>query len=204
LNRAQIIGIFVSLALHSGALMLGSSFFVQQAQFSVQASGGTTQVNLVATQPEEQPPSTEEIQKPVETPLASPKADDVIKTDKTKQKNVPTAKKQPTKPVPTTASGTPGAATSAPSSAKPDYLRNAPPVYPPFAKASHQQGVVSLLVSVSDKGAALSVSVAHTSGFKLLDDAALNAVRSWKFKPAMLGGIPVKSSVSVPVRFKLQ
>jgi len=44
----------------------------------------------------------------------------------------------------------------------------------------------------------------HSSGVPTLDQAALNAVRRWTFEPAHLtGGLPVASTVNVPLRFSL-
>jgi protein TonB len=44
---------------------------------------------------------------------------------------------------------------------------------------------------------------ATSSGFPRLDEAALQAARSWEFEPARVGSLAVKSDIEVPVRFKL-
>jgi len=49
----------------------------------------------------------------------------------------------------------------------------------------------------------LSVSVAQSSGVAILDDAALAAVRQWRFVPAIRGGTPVQGTAEIPVRFRL-
>ena len=41
------------------------------------------------------------------------------------------------------------------------------------------------------------------SGYRILDNSALEAVRKWKFHPATIGGVKVSSTVKVPVRFTL-
>jgi protein TonB len=83
------------------------------------------------------------------------------------------------------------------------YLSNPRPDYPEVARRQHQEGLVILSVEVDSDGRPSEVSVAHGSGFPLLDQAAVQAVRSWRFEPARAGGIPVSSRVDVPVRFRL-
>jgi periplasmic protein TonB len=89
-------------------------------------------------------------------------------------------------------------------SARPDYLHNPPPEYPEEARINHEQGVVILLVDVGTDGTVLKVSVARSSGYRRLDEAALRVTRDWKFKPGTVAGQPVRSQVEVPMRFKLQ
>jgi protein TonB len=67
----------------------------------------------------------------------------------------------------------------------------------------HQQGVVLLTVQVGADGHASDVTLSRSSGFPLLDQAALRTVRQWRFYPARAGGLPVASQVEVPVRFSL-
>jgi protein TonB len=63
--------------------------------------------------------------------------------------------------------------------------------------------VVLLAVEVDAGGRARSVALARTSGYPRLDRAAIEAVRRWRFKPAIRAGIPAASEVTVPVRFSL-
>jgi protein TonB len=66
-----------------------------------------------------------------------------------------------------------------------------------------QQGAVLLSVKVSAQGRALRVQVKESSGFPLLDRAAVHAVQNWEFEPARLGRVAVDSETEVPVRFQL-
>ena len=66
-----------------------------------------------------------------------------------------------------------------------------------------QQGVVLVNVEVDADGLASDVNVSRSSGFPQLDEAAVQAVRQWKFEPARAAGFPVSSHVEVPVRFSL-
>ncbi|MCE0524189.1 MAG: energy transducer TonB [Methylacidiphilales bacterium] len=88
--------------------------------------------------------------------------------------------------------------------AKPDYLRNPPPVYPEDSREAREQGIVILLVTVSASGKPTQISLQQSSHYPRLDRAALDAVRDWKFRPASLGGVTIESQVAVPVRFELQ
>jgi len=94
-------------------------------------------------------------------------------------------------------------ASRGPLSSHASYLSNPKPDYPPDARRQRQEGVVLVNVEVGADGRAGDVSVGRSSGFPLLDDAAVRAVRRWLFEPARAGGVPVASRVEVPVRFSL-
>jgi protein TonB len=90
------------------------------------------------------------------------------------------------------------------SESRPEYLKNPAPVYPKEALKKRQQGAVIISVRVSVKGAPLECEIKKSSGYALLDQAALSAVRQWVFKPAYLGALAIDSVVQVPVWFKLE
>jgi len=77
------------------------------------------------------------------------------------------------------------------------------PPYPAVARRRGHQGVVLLRVEVSAGGAPLAVRVARSSGHPTLDRAARDAVRSWRFDPAIAEGRPVGGEVDLPVRFRI-
>ncbi len=52
-------------------------------------------------------------------------------------------------------------------------------------------------------GRPTGVAVKQSSGVAILDQAAIAAVRRWTFEPARTAGLPVASTVEVPVRFSL-
>lgn len=84
-----------------------------------------------------------------------------------------------------------------------DYLHNPKPDYPPLAKRRGQEGEVLLRVSVSADGLPTQVQLARSSTIPALDEAAIAAVRQWRFVPAKQGNAPVASAVIVPVGFHL-
>jgi len=83
------------------------------------------------------------------------------------------------------------------------YLSDPKPDYPELARQMRQQGVVELSVVVDAAGSVAEVSISRSSGYPMLDQAAVQAVRRWRFEPARAGGLPVPSKVQVPVRFSL-
>ncbi len=81
---------------------------------------------------------------------------------------------------------------------------NPAPSYPPAARLRGQYGRVVLRVEVSPSGNAGAVQVAESSGYDVLDRAAADAVKQWRFIPARRNGSAVAAMVHVPVRFALQ
>jgi len=99
----------------------------------------------------------------------------------------------------------PAAATApvAPPRACPDYERNPPPPYPRSARRLGLEGAVLLEVRVSARGTVEGLRVQQSSGYAVLDQAALKAVKGWRFRPALAGAVPIPWTVEVPVRFTL-
>ena len=93
---------------------------------------------------------------------------------------------------------------TAPRPAPAAYRYAPPPRYPLAARERGLEGVVVLSVLVRPDGRVDDATVAASSGAPVLDDAALNAVRTWLFTPATRGGRPVESIVEVPLRFTLR
>lgn len=81
---------------------------------------------------------------------------------------------------------------------------NPRPEYPRAAREAGWEGTVVLQVMVLPDGTAGNVTLHKTSGYSILDEAALAAVKDWQFIPAMDGNFPVQSVVRMPVRFDLK
>lgn len=77
------------------------------------------------------------------------------------------------------------------------------PRYPAVARRRGIEGTVTLDVLVSAEGLPERVAIARSSGSGLLDEAALEAVRRWRFRPARRGTEAVEGRVTVPVTFRL-
>lgn len=85
-----------------------------------------------------------------------------------------------------------------------DYLQNPAPAYPAMARRMGEQGRVLLRVVVRPDGSPDSVVLKQSSGSARLDEAALDAVRRWRFVPARQGSTPVTAAVLVPIVFSLE
>jgi len=84
-----------------------------------------------------------------------------------------------------------------------NYGSNPKPKYPGIATRRGWEGTVRLMVKVSVEGDSEEVTVQHSSGHDVLDEAAVEAVEKWKFIPAKRGDTAVASSVIVPINFVL-
>jgi periplasmic protein TonB len=76
------------------------------------------------------------------------------------------------------------------------------PVYPPIAIQTRVQGVVVLEAIISKEGTIESLRV--ISGHPLLNQAALDAVKQWRYRPTLLNGSPVPVITNVTVSFNLR
>jgi protein TonB len=85
-----------------------------------------------------------------------------------------------------------------------DYLNNPPPVYPAISRRLREEGRVLLSVRVTSQGLPEAVDIRQGSGYARLDEAALAAVRLWRFVPARRGDTPVMSGVLVPIDFRFK
>jgi protein TonB len=86
----------------------------------------------------------------------------------------------------------------------PLYDRNPPPPYPQQARKRGFHGTVILKVLVGKDGRVGDLQVQESSGHDILDQIALEAVRSWAFTPGHRGEEPVEMWVRVPIQFELK
>ena len=78
---------------------------------------------------------------------------------------------------------------------------NLAPTYPPAAYRRGEAGTVALWVYVAADGFVDRVKVVKSSGYPLLDQAAVARLRNWHFTPATQGGNPVPSIYKIAVTF---
>ncbi|MGE0659804.1 MAG: TonB family protein [Reyranellaceae bacterium] len=78
-----------------------------------------------------------------------------------------------------------------------------PPHYPRRALSQRQEGTVMIRALIGESGEARQIRLHASSGYPLLDKAALQAVGEWRFAPETVNGRPVAVWVEVPVRFKI-
>jgi protein TonB len=84
------------------------------------------------------------------------------------------------------------------------YAYNPKPVYPMSARRRGWEGMVVLLVEVFSDGRIGRIEIESSSGHILLDEAAVNAVKRWRFEPATRNGQPVPTRARIPVEFSLR
>lgn len=75
------------------------------------------------------------------------------------------------------------------------------PVYPPIAITTRTQGTVVLQATISRNGTIEGLRV--VSGPPMLQQAALDAVSTWRYRPYMLNGVPIEVETTVSVLFRL-
>ena len=84
----------------------------------------------------------------------------------------------------------------------PEAITKVSPVYPDIARQASVDGTVLVQALVGKDGKVKDAKVVKS--IPMLDDAAVNAVNQWVFKPALSNNKPVAVWVAVPVRFSLQ
>jgi protein TonB len=117
------------------------------------------------------------------------------------------------RPVPAAAPATPPPTAPSQAAAEPAlepprynaaYLSNPPPAYPLAARRRGIEGTVLVRAEVSAAGECLRTELRKGSGHDMLDQAALEAVRKWRFAPARRGSQAVVAWVEIPISFKLE
>lgn len=76
------------------------------------------------------------------------------------------------------------------------------PVYPPIAVQARSEGTVILEAVIDETGAVRDVTVLRSA--PLLDRAAIDAVKQWRYTPTRLNGVPVAIVMTVTVTFTLK
>jgi protein TonB len=80
-------------------------------------------------------------------------------------------------------------------------IKKVQPIYPALARTARASGVVVLVATVDEEGNVTDVQA--TSGPQLLKQAAIDAVKQWKYSPTILNGEPVSVIATVTVIFNL-
>ena len=174
--RGYLIGALVSVAIHLIVFFVPAS---PSPALLVREIPGSIEVSLGARQEAlRERPSTKETE-PEKLPPSPIKQDDA------------TGRKQPDRRGDSTL-------------AIPHQEGNPKPLYPEIARRRGYEGTVRLEVEVSASGGVKKVRVKQSSGYEVLDRSALDTVKEWRFIPARFGGMPVKSTVIVPITFKLK
>ena len=187
-----IIGVLVSGGIHCAvffsSISLTPALDVQEIPGSIEISLGAYQQpprEKISIQERETKPRLEKIEMAEQQP--TPQAEDRVETteaeDDTSGKSKPDSIGDSTMAIPR--EGTPK------------------PPYPEIARRRGYEGTVRLEVEVLASGKVGKIWVKESSGYEILDRSALKTIQDWRFIPARFGGIPVKSTVIIPVKFQL-
>ena len=87
--------------------------------------------------------------------------------------------------------------------AYPLYKENTPPVYPEIARVSGYEGIVLVFAEILPDGRVGNMRIRKSSGYAILDQSAIEAVKPWKFEPAKKSGNPFTVWVELPIKFIL-
>lgn len=109
----------------------------------------------------------------------------------------------PTKPAPVVAPPAPPAPMSV-DNLDDKMIGGSPPRYPLESRRKKEQGTVLLRLLIGTDGRVEDVSIAQSSGFERLDQAALQAARSWRWQPMTRNGQPVEVRGVMPIPFILK
>jgi TonB family protein len=86
---------------------------------------------------------------------------------------------------------------------RPKVIEQHPPAYPPAEEAARHGGRVAVRVDLNQDGAVENVEVIKSTGYTALDQAAIDAVKKWRFAPATdEQGKPAAGSLSFALNFK--
>jgi protein TonB len=84
-----------------------------------------------------------------------------------------------------------------------NLLTKVTPVYPPDMKEQRLEGVVVLQAVISKEGVPLSLDSQNADVNRAFVDAAIDAVKQWRYKPTLLNGEPVEVITTITVNFTL-
>jgi TonB family protein len=82
-------------------------------------------------------------------------------------------------------------------------VRQPRPIYPPDLQQAGIEGTVVLQAIISKDGSVISLKVLKSVGHGL-DEAAMDAVRQWRYEPTLLNGHPVETMTTITVEFQLE
>jgi TonB family protein len=121
----------------------------------------------------------------------------------TPSNDIPTAMEQAKAPAQEKAAASTAKPAEKPAFKEPKKIHHVAPIYPPQAKKDGIQGLVILECTVSKTGEVVDAQV--IKGHEALNQAAIEAVRQWRFEPTVIGASkkPVEVKITVTVNFKL-
>lgn len=86
---------------------------------------------------------------------------------------------------------------------EPERTAKVRPIYPESARKTRGEGTVTLYAVIGTEGQVLDAAVVRSASPDF-DRAALDAVKGWRYRPAMCGDIPVERELSIVVSFGIE
>lgn len=96
-----------------------------------------------------------------------------------------------------------GAGPSIPTPQRLKVSHRVEPTYPPSARRSGEAGSVQLRILVNERGVPGEIQIVKSSGYTRLDDAAIDAVRRWRFVAATNGNQAIPAWTQLAITFRL-
>ncbi|WP_245879915.1 energy transducer TonB [Vibrio gangliei] len=87
---------------------------------------------------------------------------------------------------------------------QPTFL--APPTKPRYPRLAQRRGIEGTAmyeIWLDENGNQIKQNLLSSSGASMLDEAALDAIKQWKFSPRNVNGVSMAHRVQIPIRFKL-
>lgn len=81
-------------------------------------------------------------------------------------------------------------------------ISQVPPKYPELARAGRVQDYVMLQATIDKSGSVVGLTVLH--GHPLLNEAAIEAVKQWRYQPQLLNDVPTEVVTTITVNFSFQ
>lgn len=199
--RVRAPGLLIAVGLHLGLVAVLWNY---RPDIRPPSTGAPIMVSLITTQPEVAQPVVMRIEP--EKPKPKPKKKEMVVLSTPTP--VPSAFEaapmpEPEPPPPPAGPKTdPGPPPVIPAYADPNYLYNEIK-YPEALRRAKKQGIVHLRVLITPQGTVSAIEISSSSGTAGLDEAAVDSVRKWKFRPALQGDKAVESWTIVPINYSL-
>lgn len=208
------ISFLIAILIHS-ILFLSFKNIINNPELEIGSSSNKTVITIKAKLKQAPKAKSEKKSQPEKEIKKIPVKKKIVKKEKVKPKKV--IEKKPEKEIKKITSNTKGekekqsksssySSTQIPRMASSaDYLNNPPPKYPLLALRRNQEGTAVLRVEVNKEGYVKNLALKTSSGYSLLDTAALKSVKNWRFIPAKLSnGKNTDSVVIVPVEYRIR
>lgn len=205
-SRVKWPALILTVLLHVAVV---AAFLMIREQIVTKRQERLTVVNLTPAPPPP-PASTPETPTPQQAVVVTPRpAIEIPRPSPVQLVTTPDPVPQPVPPMPAIASPAPPAQPAPPSVVQASDLGSRmvagkAPSYPLESRRKREQGTVVMMLTLGFDGRVADISVTRSSGFDRLDQAALSAVRKWRWEPTLRGGQPVMVKGVVEIPFVLQ